>query len=163
MSDFELPPSSVTKPTKAQAQAKALPKLESPTELKDKPKWTPEELLSIFDEVIFSGTYSEVIDIRGKLKLRFRTRTASEVETITNTLDSTSANLVSTVNEKRSLMNIYFALTMYQGKDLSNLRQEDRETFVNRLPAPIVGLIISALSKFDQKVYAACAEGDENF
>jgi hypothetical protein len=167
MSDFELPPSSVTKPKKGSTPVKPSSATnadnETVTQEKIKPQWSPTELASIFDEIIFSGTYSETMDIRGKLKLRFRTRTAEEISTITDTLDSTSANLISTVNEKRSLMNLYYSLVTYQGKDLSSIRQEDREAFINRLPAPIVGVLVVSLAKFDSKVYAACAEGEENF
>jgi hypothetical protein len=164
--EFELPKSAETKGTK-KTKEDPLPPVESSLKqdpnLKEKPKYDPEELISIFDEIIFSGTYTEHIVIRGKLSVAFRSRTAKEIELITGKLDATTANLMATLNEKRSLLNLHYALTSYQGKDLSTISTEDREKFINNLAAPVVGTLINALSKFDSKVYAACVEGEENF
>jgi hypothetical protein len=172
MSDFELPSGAATTKPKVRAGMKPTPEVETPkvevpeekkVESEDKLKWDPNTLLAIFDEIIFSGVYSENIIIRNKLQIKFRTRTADEIEAITDSLDATSANLISTMNEKRMVLNLYFALTYYQGKDLSVLSREDKERFIGKLPAPVVGALISALTKFDEKVYAACKEGEENF
>lgn len=132
-------------------------------EKKPEPKFSKEELLQVFDDLIFAGTYSETVTIRGKLKIAFRTRTAEELEAITQEIDSTQANLISTVMEKRNLMNLMYALTSYQGKNLSTLKIEEKTKFVNALAAPIVGILMVALSKFDEKVYEAGKEGEENF
>lgn len=177
MSDFELPKDATT----VSGRGKKIISKESPTPsippaftgeiaetkaeipAETKPKYDAEELISIFDEILFNNTYSEKVTIRNKLHVAFRTRTAEEVEAITRALDATSANLIATIEEKRSIMNLYYALTSYQGKDLGLLKQEDRERFVNKLPAPVVGALVIALSKFDEKVYLACKEGELNF
>ena len=95
--------------------------------------------------------------------MSFRTRTAEEIGKITSKLDSTPANFISTINERRSLLNLHFALTNYQGKDVSQAKPEDREKFINSLPAPVVGALLVALDKFDSKVFKACEVGEENF
>lgn len=173
MSDFELPKDATTvnrgnKKVKAETPAPSFPTQETSTTTENKkddakPKYDPDELIAIFDQILFSNTYTEKVTIRGKLHVEFKIRSAEEVEAITRALDATSANLIATIEEKRSLMNLYYALSSYQGKDLGLLKQEERERFVNKLPAPVVGALVVALSKFDEKVYLACKEGEENF
>lgn len=126
-------------------------------------KYDQAELLAIFDEVIFTGEYSEEALIKGKLRVTFRTRSAGEIEEITRAVDTTQANLVTTLNEKRSILNLQYALTHYQGKDLKSMTIADRAKFIKSLPGPIIGSLFLALQKFDEKVYAACQEGEENF
>ena len=127
------------------------------------PKYDKEVLLRIFDDILFSSEYSEDVTIRGKLRVTFKTRTADEISKISKLLDITSANWITTLNEQRSLMNLYYALTSYQGQSLVALSQKEREDFINKLPGPIVGALITALGRFDNKVYQACQEGEENF
>jgi hypothetical protein len=128
-----------------------------------KSKYSPEELLQIFDEMIFAGGYSEQVTIRGKLNVGFRTRNAEEVESISMKLDSSGVNLINTANEKRSLLNLHYALISYQGKDLSSMKIEEKISYINKLPAPIIGSLIAEMIRFDTKVYAACEEGETNF
>ena len=128
-----------------------------------KPKYDPEELLTIFDEIMFAGEYSEQVTIRGKLKVTFRTRTAEEVRTINRTVDGTPATFASTLEGVRSLLELKYALVMYQGKDLRSIKDDERDRFLNSLPAPVVGTLLKALSNFDAKVYEACQEGESNF
>lgn len=168
MSDFELPTGAERK---AQRKA-ALPKTEqSPVEIKDQEtksdesssKYDPAELLRIFDEIIFSGEYEEEVVVKGRLRVGFRTRAAGEIEEISKFVDGTQANLIATLNEKRSLLNLQYALTFYQSKDLKTLKVEDKSKFIRSLPGPVIGALLGALQKFDEKVYEACKEGEENF
>jgi hypothetical protein len=167
MSDFELPAKKQvsSKPAVMKQPVEALkePVAEAPAEEAEKPKYDKDELLRIFDEIIFSGEYSEDVTIKSRLKIRFRTRTAEEIEEITRTVDATQANWQSTVNEKRSLLNLQYALTSFQGTDLRSLRTEDRAKYIRKLPGPVIGALLVALGRFDEKVFAACQEGEENF
>lgn len=129
----------------------------------EKPQYDPEELAKIFDEIIFSGEYSEEVTIRNKLKVRFRTRSAEEIEQISLLIDATTANLVATLTEKRSILNLQYALQVFNGRDLRTMSNEDKAKFIKKLPGPIVGALLKALNDFDMKVYAACQEGEENF
>jgi hypothetical protein len=132
-------------------------------EKKEKPQYNPEELARIFDEVVFSGEYSEDITIKGKLKIRLRTRNAEEIEQISLMIDGTTAQLVATLAEKRSILSLQYALETYAGKDLRVLSLADRAKFIKNLAGPIIGALLTALNKFDEKVYAACQDGEENF
>jgi hypothetical protein len=163
MPEFELPPTETTIPDtkKGKVASKAETKEEIPEEKKS--LFKEEDLLKIFDEIIFAGEYSEDVVIKGKLRVKYKTRTAQETEEITSKLDSTTANLVSTFQEKRLLLNLHYSLISYQGKDLSGMKVEDRAKVINQMPTPIVASLINALQRFDTKVYEACKEGEENF
>jgi hypothetical protein len=167
--EFELPKEIETKikgspkPKESRPSSNASENIDGQNSEQKQPKYSEDELSRIFDEIIFSDSYSEEVVIKGKLRVNFRTRTAGEIAEITKKLDATSANLVATLAEARSLMNLHYALTSYQGKDLSSLKQEDREKFINNLSGPVIGALINALAKFDYKVFEACRDGEENF
>lgn len=129
----------------------------------EKPKYDSAELLQIFDTMLFEGSYSESTTIKGRLKVSFRTRTADEMQKITHDIDGTTAVLMATIVERRNLLNLYYALTHYQGQDLTGLSYENKVSYVNKLPAPVVGMLMVALYKFDSKVSSATEEGEENF
>jgi hypothetical protein len=160
MSEFDFKESKKDTSVKAEDLAATETKAEVP----EGPKYSPEELMAIFDDMIFSGGYTEVVGIHGgKLKVGLRTRSAEEIDAITMKLDSTNASLLATINEKRSILNLHYALVSFQGKDFTTAKVEDKAAFINKLPAAVVGAIMRRLSVFDEKVYAACREGEENF
>lgn len=130
---------------------------------KEEPKYSEEELASIFDEIIFSGEYIEEVSIRGKLRVSFRTRTADEIRQITQVVDGTQAVYANTVESIRSLLQLQYALVSYQGKDLASVKPEEKAKFIGQIPGPVVALLLQALSKFDEKVFASCQEGEANF
>ncbi len=171
MSDFEMPPSEKKSKSKVATMAEAAKdpiKSNQETENSDsdvvvKPTYNSDELLKIFDDMIFAGGYSESVTIRGRLKVAFRTRTAEEMDAITQKIDGTSAVLMATLVEKRNLLNLYYALTSYQGKDLNGLKLEEKTNFINKLPAPVVGMMMVSLYTFDMKIQEATKEGEANF
>lgn len=128
-----------------------------------KPEFSQEELMQIFDDIIFSGEYSEEVTIKGKLKVTFKSRTAEETSAITKEIDSGTYNLVTSVQEKRALLNLNYSVSAYNGKDLSKVTIEDRAKFIGKLPAVVVAALSEALVKFDRKIDMACREGEENF
>lgn len=130
---------------------------------KKEPEYTPEELMVVFDELLFSGEYVEEFKIRNRLSIRLRTRTSKEIEKISREIDTMGANLYTTVEQKRSLLNLKYSLISYHSDDLSALKLEEREKFIDNLPGPIIFALVEALGKFDNKVYQACKEGEENF
>lgn len=179
MSDFELPASNNPVRPGRRSPAPTV-KQETPPELDasklegsgkeeekkqdDKePKYTKEELLRVFDEIIFSGEYVEDFMIRNKLSVSLRTRTVEEINTVQKTIDSAGLNLISTVEAMRSLMNLQYALVSYDGKDMSSMKYPEKAKFVEALPGPIVGILINLLSRLDHKVAKACEEGEANF
>lgn len=170
MSDFELPMSSLPKKNSNAAPSDPV-KVKSEQTLEGKegppkpsePTYTKEELFKVFDEIIFSQEYTEDFIIRGKLSVTFRTRTAEEINVIQKAIDGSGFTLISSVENLRSLMNLQYALVNYNGKDLSTLKIEEKAKFLEKLPGPIVGVMLTLLGKFDHKVSLACQEGELNF
>jgi len=128
-----------------------------------KPKYDPQELLAIFDEMIFSGEYQETVSIKGKLKVTFRTRSVNDITEMTRETDGKNFTLISSLAEHRALLNLAYSLVSYAGKDLSSMSIEDRKKFIGSLSGVIGSALSEALVKFDEKVSAAFAEGEENF
>lgn len=160
--DFEMPTKEKKSKVAAMTEQATAPVVEKAEE-KEKSKYDSEELLRIFDDMLFAGSYSETIDIRGKLKVTFITRTAEQMDAITQKIDGTTAVLMATLVEKRNLLNLYYALIAYQGKDLSGLKYEEKVSFINKLPAPVVGMLMVALFNFDSKINEATKEAESNF
>lgn len=165
-SDFEIP----TKPTPPRINPSDLPvsneaqaQAETQENTSTAPKYTQEELMQIFDEILFSGEYQETVRLRGKLNVKFRTRTAEEIGEIQAELDRLGLNLISSVEQRRSVLMLEKALANYHGKDLTLLKPDERKKFVGKIPGPIVGSLLNALQMFDQKVFEACKEGESNF
>lgn len=126
-------------------------------------EYKSEELLKVFDELIFQGEYTEEQTIRGKLKVTFRSRSAEETMEISKTLDNMDFKLLSTMQEQRAFLNLAKSLTLYQGRDLEKLKADEKIQFIKRLPTSILGALADALAEFDRKVDLACREADANF
>lgn len=147
-----------------QDEAEVIPETDKSKKDEDKaPKYDPDDLAVIFDEIIFSGEYTETQIIRGKLNVVFRTRTADELREINRIVDGTQAVFSNTLDGIRSLLQLQYALVMYQGKDLRGMKSDERSKFIGKIPGPIVGALLLALGRFDNKVFAACKDGEENF
>lgn len=129
----------------------------------NEPTYSKEELLRVFDELIFSGHYSETFQIRGKLSVTLQARTAEEINQIQQAIDSANLKLISSVETMRSFMNLQYSLVNYGGRDLSVMKIEEKRKFIERLPGVIIGSLINLMAKFDHKVAKACEEGEENF
>ena len=121
-------------------------------------KYTKEELMTIFDEIMFSGEYKETIAIKGKLQVVFTTRSAAATSEITKELDVKQFNLLSSMQEYRALLSICHSLVSYHGKDLSQLSIAGRKTFLEKLPSVVVSALSNALVEFDAKTSAALEE-----
>jgi len=124
----------------------------------EKPKYDKDELLTILDELMFSGEYSEDVTINGRLKVAFKTRSAASTSEITRSMDSQKFNLLSTMMEQKALLCISHSLIAYNGIDLSTKSHAERKQFVEKLPSVMVSAISNALVKFDLKTEAALEE-----
>lgn len=132
-------------------------------EVPEKPKYDPNELLQIFDSILFEGDYKEDTTIKGKLKVTFKSRSADDTSAITRELDNKQFNLISALQEHRAFLNLVYSLVTYNGKNLGTAPIEERKKIVGALPAVVVAALSEALYKFDGKIDAACREGEENF
>lgn len=152
--------------TKNQEKATEQEKSDPRVQLEDSKtsQYNKEELLAIFDEMIFSGEYVEDINLRGgKLKISFRSRSVEDTSSITRDIDVKEFKLITTLQEYRAIQNLAYSLVKYAGNDWSSLSVADRVSKINKLPAPLVGVLSAELNKFDMKIMAACEEGEANF
>ena len=140
--------------------AKPTPAEKEVAEPAKEPKYKQEELLTIFDEILFSGEYREDVAIKGKLKVTFVTRSAADTAKITNELDSKKFNLMSSMQEHKALLCICYSILAYNGKDLSALSIENKKAFIEKLPTVVVAALSNALIDFDLKTEAALEEMD---
>lgn len=124
------------------------------------PKYTKEDLLTIFDEIMFSGEYREDVSIKDKLKVTFVTRSAANTSEITRELDAKKFNLMSSMYEYKALLCICYSLVAYNGKDLSSMSIENKKLFIEKLPSVVVAALSTALVDFDLKTEAALSEMD---
>jgi hypothetical protein len=123
-----------------------------------KSKYDKEELLGIFDSIMFEGEHRETVTIKGKLKVGFKTRSAASTAEISKDIDNKQFNLMSTMHEYRALLSIAHSITGYNDKDLSNTSLETRIAFLEKLPTVVVSALSNALVDFDMKTEAALAE-----
>lgn len=126
----------------------------------DKPKYSKEDLLIIFDEIMFEGSYTEEVLIKNKLKVAFTTRSAANVADITRELDSKKFNLMSSMVEQKALLNICYSLVAYNGKGLKDAPIDIKKAFIEKLPAVVIMALSNALVEFDLKTEAALGESE---
>lgn len=180
MSEFEIPSASSTRTKSFKQKLNEIPapsstssiNLVPPDEPKEsqeknsvneKPLWPKEELLRVFDEIVFSGEYMEQFLIKNRVPVTFKTRTGEDAKAIQRIIDSSGLNLVASVEMLRSITTLQYSLVSYDKKDLTLVKPEERLRYIESLPAPIIGMLLDLLNKFDSKVGAACREGEENF
>ena len=139
---------------------------------KDKPEFSSDELLIVFDEILFSGTYTEKFCIRDKLNFEFKMRTSGESSSVARRIDKSGFNMLATMEQHVALLNLSYSLVSFKGTDLTDMpavpgpdadAKQNRYDYVNSLPGPIVAAMHYYLSKFDRKIQLALMEGEENF
>lgn len=157
-------PQTKTKDVPSAAPEAPSDKMDAPKgQEKQASKYTQDELLKLFDELIFDGVYSETTKIKGKLAVTFRTKSTQETIDITKELDGNTYKMVTTMQQDRAFLNLVYALTHYQGKDISTQSKEEKAKFLGKLPIAILGAISDELARFDAKVAEACEEAEANF
>lgn len=137
--------------------------VEVKTEEPKKPEFSKEELLAVFDSIMFESYYEEDVTIKGKLKIKFRSKSTKDVTDISNLVDGKTFNLISTLQEYRAFLNVVYSIVSYNNRDLSAMKIEEKIALIEKLPSAIMGSLSAAVIKFDRKVDLACMEGEENF
>ena len=137
--------------------------VETTVKTKELPKYSEEVLAAVFDSLMFEGVYEEEFDIKGRLKVKLKSKSADELNQIAREVDSSSFNLISTVQQHRAFLAIVYGMVSYNNRDLSAVSVEERKKFVGKIPSPVVSLISDIVNEFDRKVDLACQDGEENF
>jgi hypothetical protein len=132
-------------------------------EVKENTKYKEEDLLAIFDTLMFEGKYTEDVMIKGKLKVTFRSMSAKDVSETSALLDSKNYILYETMQQQRALLNLSRCLDFYNQKDLSTMTSDNKMAFIEGLPAAMVAALSDSLGEFSVKVMKACEVGEKNF
>jgi hypothetical protein len=157
--DFDLPAPAFT----PVAQGTKPPAAEVGSEAAKPPQYTQDELLMVFDTILFEGVYEEAFLIRGKLEVVFQTRSAKQTSEIQSSIDKSKFELLSTMEQARGFKTVVASLVSYNGKDLRGMSFAEKEEMIGDLPSVMIGALIGKLQIFDEKVSAALQEGDRNF
>ena len=129
--------------------------LEALTEL----KMTADEAANIVDALITKGYAEETFVINKKFQVRFRTRSQDVTNRIDKALadskpefNASYANVVAVHNVSASLVRYNtFEMKPYE----SDIEFEKSLKFIQKLPQPVFQILVSALTRFDQKMMVA--------
>lgn len=142
--------------------AKAEPKKgEAPTE-PEKPKYSKEELLAIFDKLVFEGRYEETYKGRG-ITVGFRSRTGDDSVSISRALDNFESKTGVSIQTYVNMLTISHSLVFYNGKTFEDKAVKEKFTFLSGLPDAVLSILMGKLNEFDEKVWLAMDEGRKNF
>ncbi len=122
-----------------------------------------DELLTIYDALLFEGAYSEIYSLGKRYSVRYRSRTAEEETTILRQLDGMKYNTVQAYQSMSAMSHLAYSLTDYCGKDLTKMDVKDRYDFVSGLPTQVLEILSTNMVDFDSKLQIALEYGKENF
>lgn len=126
-------------------------------------KFDDAELESIYDSIMFEGSYSEEVSIGKRVRVTFRTRTGKEAREVIMRLDKLGLNMGLTVESIRGLYSLAQSVLSINGQDLSGDKFEVKVEKLEELPTQLIARLLAEFSKFELKVAAAISHGDENF
>ena len=137
---------------------------EKPEEKKEElSQETKEKFLTIFDQIMFEGQYTEVYHLSKRYKVRFRSRTSGEEMTISQRLDAMTFNTLAAYSNQASLLTVAYAMLQFCNDDLEKMTVKERYEFITKLPASTIPSLSKKLIEFDDMISKALEYGQENF
>lgn len=127
------------------------------------PEYDETELDAIFDALMFDNAYTEEVKIGGRLNITLKTRSGKDVRDVVERLDKSRYQMGLTMESMRALCNLVQSTVVVNGKDISGETFDKKLDLIEGMPSAVIGAMIAALVKFDMKVEAAVAHGEENF
>ena len=119
--------------------------------------------MTIFDGIMFEGSYKEVVNFGKRYKILLRSRTAGEEMYIAQRMDTMNFKTILAYQNQSALLTLAHSLVQFCNDDLSQMELKARYEYVSKLSSGIVPMLSSALVEFDAKVSAAMEYGKENF
>ena len=132
-----------------------------------------EDADKILDAVLATGHYDKAYKLfRGKMTVTLRSRDSASLQRVSDALDSIRTNDVRVHTQMMNRYNLAASLVRYQDKQFkhpaANADVADREkafqerlSFIDAIPAPVLVQLYTLLSRFDNSVFAAMSEGAE--
>ena len=139
------------------------PDSEKPKGEADKPRYSKEELLRIFDTMLFEGEYREVIKIGKNYSVKLRSRSVGESNDITRKVDALDLKTFLAVQNFTNVITLAYALCEINSKNMMDMSFSERYAKVKELPEGLIIILSGKLFEFDQKVLEAMKAGQENF
>lgn len=137
------------------------PKAEDAKE-EEKPKYTKEELLAVYDTLVFEGTYTQVFRSRG-LNAEYRTRSGDDVVRLNQYLDAYQAKSMASLQTYSNMLTLAASLKSFNGKEFKPGDIRGTFDYLRTQPDAVNTLLLMNLSDFDMKVGMAIEEGRKNF
>lgn len=155
--DIEEEASEQEEPPKVDLEANTPPPV---PELTEKQK---EDFMTIFDSIMFEGSYKETVNFGKRYKILLRSRTAGEEMYIAQRMDTMNFKTILAYQNQSALLTLAHSLVQFCNDDLSHMDLKTRYEYVSKLSSGIVPMLSNALVEFDAKVSAAMEYGKENF
>lgn len=127
-----------------------------------KSKYSQQELLALYDTMVFEGRYTEPYRARG-INAVFRTRTGDDVIKLNQYLDSYQAKSMASLQTYSNMLTLAASLKSINGKEFEDGDIKSVYIHLKTLPDAVNTLLLVALTDFDRKVGEAIEEGRKNF
>lgn len=146
----------------APAKKKAATKEDNKPEEPEKPKFSKEELLAVFDKLVFEGRYEETYKGRG-ITVGFRSRTGDDSVSISRALDNFESKTGVSIQTYVNMLTLSHSLVFYNGKTFEDKAVKEKFAYLSSLPDAVLTILMSKLNEFDEKVWLSMDEGRKNF
>lgn len=164
-------------PVVAAPEAPPVPELEPEAPIDPKEKYlkrleelqvSKEQAAQIIDAMITQGAYEETVAITKKLSVRFRTRGQDAAERLNRVLNIENPQFTGSVYSTIAVQNMASSLVQYGPYKFDPSTEEGfkvvMEYIRTKIPQPVYSVLVTKLSKFDEKLAAVMTEGCvENF
>lgn len=121
------------------------------------------ELLAIYDAVMFEDKYEERVSLGRKYYAIFITRPAESDALVSRQIDNMDFKTVHAMRTHSAILTLSHSLVELNGKDLRDMEAKDRYDLVKGKSTHLIEMLSRHLIDFDQKVREAMEYGEANF
>jgi len=140
------------------------PSEESPSIPEATSTLSQEEANAIFDELLFSGIYTEVVPLTAKVSVEFKTKTAKEVQEISKNLQALNPTTDMQAQGYLELLHLAYSIASFKGTSLMDrAAYPERYEFISKFPAPVIVALQKKLDAFNDKINKALEVVPEGF
>lgn len=155
--DDALNDNTAAKEEEQDAKAKAI--------LEDTSKYDPytvQELLAIYDGIIFDNTFNKKYSMRG-MSFTLRTRGSATVIKVNQALDALKAQSINTYQTYNNYFMLAASLASYGSAEFQEGDLAGTHKYLLTLDTAIIYILLEKLNEFDKMVSLALLAGRENF
>jgi hypothetical protein len=124
---------------------------------------TPEQAAQIIDAMLFQGAYEEDVQLTRKISVRFRTRDVHAADRLNEAINRDNPQFTNSLYTIIANYNLAASLVGYGPHKFDPSTEEGFNTsfkyITTKIPHPVYQLIVTKLSKFDEKLATIMKEG----